>query len=75
MREDAGGASRTADLAEAVFAGCDLPLSAERQASLAPRLRALLADFAPLADLARPELEPAGGPDLAAWEGDDDGER
>ncbi|HEX5505553.1 MAG TPA: hypothetical protein VFW96_23240 [Thermomicrobiales bacterium] len=74
MNEDAGGASRTPELAEAVFAGCDLPLSAERRAHLAPRLRALLAGFAPLADLARPATEPAGGPDLAAWE-DDDGER
>jgi hypothetical protein len=75
MPEDTGESSRTMELAEAAFAGCDLPVSAERRAYLAPRLRALLADLAPLADLARPEVEPAGGPDTAAWEGDDDGER
>lgn len=75
MREDVTRPSEPPALAEVVLASCALPLSAARRAYLAPRLRALLADFAPLAELARPETEPAGGPDLAAWEGDGDGER
>jgi hypothetical protein len=51
----------------------DLPLSEERRAYLAPRLRALMADFAKLEAGESPELEPATT--VRPWAGDDDGSR
>jgi hypothetical protein len=39
-------------------AATQLPLNAERRAMLAPKLKALLADFAQLQALEPPELEP-----------------
>lgn len=49
----------------------ELRLTAERLAALAPKLRALLDDFAHLTALESPELEPAFGT-VATREGDDD---
>lgn len=51
----------------------DLPLSEERRTYLAPRLRALLADFAKLEERESPEHEPATT--VRPWGGDDDGSR
>jgi hypothetical protein len=46
----------------------DLGLSEERIAYLKPRLAWLLADFAKLEAIARPEIEPAMTPDLEGYD-------
>lgn len=58
---------------EAVGGAGDLSLSEERRAYLAPRLQALLADFAKLEERESPELEPATT--VRPWEGDGNGPR